>query len=120
MVPNSNTAAKQLGYENVADTRVARMLVIVHDEVVFDQVVEEGKYRSAIWVEAMMAYRGYGYRGTQYLEVDDVAYFALRGYMGYKVCNQAIESKGESHAFVYAILATEDSVESVVIQVEWK
>ena len=120
VVSNSDTAACQLGYGHVSEARIARLRVIVHDVIVFDEEVGDGKYRSAIWVEAMLAYRGFGYRQVEYLVVDAVAYLALRGYMGNKICNQAVESKGKNHAFVYAILATEDSSESVVIQVEWK
>lgn len=120
VMSNGDTAANQLGYTAVSEVRIAHLRVIVNDDVIFDDVVGEGKYRSAVWVEAMLAYRGCGYRETEYLSVDAVACLALRGYMGNKVCNQAIESKGEKHAFVYAILATEDSGKSVVVQVEWK
>ncbi len=120
VVSNGDIAAKQLGYEVVSDVCIAQVRVYVDGEVFFNDAVGEGKYRSAVWVEAMMAYRGKGRYETTELAIDAVAYFALRGYMGEKVCQQAIESKGGKHPFVYAVLATEGRNLDIVVEIQWK
>jgi len=120
VIPNSDAAATTLGYAGVEGTRIAHMCVWVGDTVVWSSYIGDGKYRSAIFVEAMLAYRG-GYNwGQQVLLMDAVAYLALRGYMGATVCHEAIKSDGEKHAFLHALLTAENSGLVVRVQVEWK
>ena len=120
VVANGDTAANQLGYDNVSSVLIAHIRVTVNNVVVFDDVVVDGKYRSAVWVEAMLAYRGCARYERTELVIDDVAYFTLRGYMGRQVCQQALETRGQSHPFVYAILATEGMGSLVLVEVTWK
>jgi len=119
VIANSDAAASTLGYTTVEDTRIAHMRVLFDDTVVWKSDIGEGKYRSAIFVEAMMAYRG-NYNWEQVLLMDAVAYLALRDYMGATVCHEAIKFDGDKHAFVHALLTAENSGFSVRVQVEWK
>lgn len=119
VVSNSEAAASQLGYSGVEEVCIAGITITVGDgESTWYEKVGEGKYRSALFVEAMMAYRGHSRRSIDSICVDDVFMLALRGYMGERVWAEATGSNGEKHGFIRALLRGQGK--DVTIDVTWK
>lgn len=105
VLPNSAAAAKTLGYDSVSRVAI-KTLVVYHGGFEHIQIgVAESTYRSAIFVEAMMAYRGLGRGTSNGLIFDDVAMMALRGYVGEQVWSEAVDKDGSKHSFIRALLA---------------
>lgn len=119
VVPNSEAAASQLGYGGVDEVCIAALTITVGKGVsTWHEKVEDGKYRSAVFVEAWMAYRGHSRRSMSKITVDDVFMLALRGYMGEQVWAEAIDPNGDKHGFIRALLRGQGK--DATIDVTWK
>ncbi len=119
VVPNSEAAASQLGYSGVEEVCIAGITITVGDgESTWFEKVGDGKYRSAVFVEAMLAYRGHSRGLMSKIVVDEVFMLALRGYMGERVWAEATDSNGEKHGFIRALLRGQGK--DVTIDVTWK
>lgn len=119
VVLNSEAVASRLyGTTDVSVVQIEKLSVIVDGEVIYDETVVEGIYRSALFVEGMMAYRGHSRRGIDSILVDAVFLLALRGYMGERVWVEATDPCRATHSFIRAILSGEET--DVTIHVAWK
>lgn len=105
VVSNSDAAAVQLGYAGVEETRVATIIVNYDGKEAWRDDVGEGKYRSAIFLEAWKAYRGQDQNLAYAIPVDDVFLSALEAFVGETIWAEATETGGDKHAFIRAILA---------------
>ncbi len=105
VLPNSAAAAKILGYDSVSHVAI-KTLIVYHGAFEHIRIgVAESTYWSAIFVEAMMAYRGLGRGAPNGIIFDDVAMLALRGYVGEQVWSEAVDKDGSKHPFIRALLA---------------
>ena len=118
VVANSDAAAQQLGHKRVSDTNILT-LIVYHDGVeVFREEVGEGKYRSAIFVEAWIVYRGHERGLRQSIVFDQIALHALEQYMGARVWGEATDPQGSKHGFVRAV--TSGQKKEVLVGVVWR
>ncbi|MFM2424263.1 MAG: hypothetical protein RLZZ70_654 [Candidatus Parcubacteria bacterium] len=118
VLPNSEAIARKLGYAQVDQAAIAA-LIVYHDGVeVFRGEVEDGMYRSAIFVEAWMAYRGYGRGQTNTLVFDTIAILALERYVGNRVWTEASDQTTTAHPFVRSIMAGDGK--EIRIAVAWR
>ena len=118
VLTNSENAAERLGYREVSEVKIAE-LVVYHDGVeAWRCEVQEGTYRSAIWVEAMLAYRGKSRYEADYLQIDDVAVMAIRGYMGERILALATDPATKVCGFTRAIITPNTA--DIRVDVTWK
>lgn len=116
---NGPTVASQLGYADPSQTAITALAVLDGDgSSIFADKIGEGKFLSAIFVEGWIKYRNLDRAGRpSQILFDSIARSALELYMGKKVCADARDPHMENHAFVRALLSTN---ETLTIQINWR
>ena len=116
VIPNSVAVALQLGYNGVDETDISTLFVYHDEKLVLEFDVGEKSWRSAIFVEAWLDYRGY--EDLVEFQVDQVFLLALEAYMGEGVWADAVNPALNNHVFLRAIRSAGDR--RVKIEVEFQ